>query len=109
MDFREKQKKKLTLTTRKKSIAKQRTLFKSKYKIIFINKKAEEEKNWKINVYIFVLNKQTKHRIEILNHGKDDRTKFKRKQIENQTQNTGICTVEKTEKENKNAKSQWQT
>lgn len=33
----------------------QRTLFKSKYKIIFINK--EKKKNWKINVYIFVLNK----------------------------------------------------
>lgn len=39
-----------------KSIAKQRTLFKSKYKIIFINKK--KKKNWKINVYIFVLNKK---------------------------------------------------
>lgn len=58
MDFREKQKKKLTLTTRKKSIAKQRTLFKSKYKIIFINKKAEEEKKLE-NKRIYFRTKQT--------------------------------------------------
>lgn len=55
MDFEEEEKIH-TQKEKRKSIAKQRTLFKSKYKIIFINKK--KKKNWKINVYIFVLNKK---------------------------------------------------
>lgn len=38
VDFEER----YTHTQRKKSIAKQRTLFKSKYKIIFINKKEKK-------------------------------------------------------------------
>lgn len=62
---------------KRKLIAKQRTLFKSKYKIIFINK--EEKKTWKINVYIFVLNK-TQNR-DIKHGGRDRTTKTKRRKV----------------------------